>query len=158
MHENRFVGETDRRGLLMVPRLNAWQRNKLSIDPLDLPADVRVGQVDLIAVPRDRSGVSVQFEVRPVRAAVAVLHDEDGQPLPMGSRVRVEATNREVVVGFDGEVYMEELEPVNYITVDSGRGTCVARFEYQVESGTVIPRIGPITCDHAPVRTRGMNP
>lgn len=158
MHENRFVGETDRRGLLMVPRLNAWQRNKLSIDPLDLPADVRVGQVDLIAVPRDRSGVSVQFEVRPVRAAVAVLHDEDGQPLPMGSRVRVEATNREAVVGFDGEVYMEDLESVNYITVDSGRGTCVARFEYQVESGAVIPRIGPITCDHAPVRTRGMNP
>ena len=143
--ENRPVGETDRRGLLLVPRLNAWQRNRLSIDPLDLPADVRVGQVDLVAVPRDRSGTRVEFEVRPIRAAVVVLHDADGVPLPVGSRVRVEGRPAEAVTGFDGEVYLEQLEDDNVLQVITSGGACSVRVAYPPTDGG-IPRIGPLLC------------
>lgn len=145
MHENRPVGETDHRGLLMVPRLNAWQRNKLSIDPLDLPPDVRVGQVDLIAVPRDRSGTSVQFEVRPVRAAVVVLHDERGQPLPLGSRVVVDPSGEDAMVGHDGETYIEGLAPVSRLRVLTPAGACHVAFDFPA-ADTAIPRIGPLRC------------
>src|SRR5690606_15139936 len=37
--ENRIIGETDANGLMLVSRLNAWQANRISIDPLDLPAN-----------------------------------------------------------------------------------------------------------------------
>jgi outer membrane usher protein FimD/PapC len=74
--ENRVVGRTDARGLLLVTPLNAWQRNKLSIDPMDLPADLRVTEVDRIATPGDRAGVRVGFAIAPVRAAVLVLREQ----------------------------------------------------------------------------------
>ena len=145
LHENRPVGETDSRGLLLVPRLNAWQRNKLSIDPLDLPADVRVGQVDIIAVPRDRSGASVQFEVRPVRAAVVVLHDAQGEPLPLGSRVEVPGLPEGAIVGHDGETYVEGLGAETRLRVTAPGGTCTVEFNFPA-AATAIPRIGPLRC------------
>src|SRR5690606_34585564 len=45
--ENRVVGHTDDHGLLLVSRLNAWQANRLSIDPLDLPYDTRLGDTTI---------------------------------------------------------------------------------------------------------------
>lgn len=146
LHENRPVGETDRRGLLLVPRLNAWQRNKLSIDPLDLPADVRVGQVDLEVTPRDRSGASVAFKVVPVRAAVVVLHDQQGQPLPLGSRVRMEGSAGEAIVGHDGETYLEGLDEVSWLRVTGPEGLqCAVELTLSATDAR-IPRIGPLRC------------
>ncbi|TDK26080.1 fimbrial biogenesis outer membrane usher protein [Luteimonas aestuarii] len=143
--ENRVVGHTDARGMLLVTPLNAWQRNKLSIDPMDLPADVRVAEVDQLATPRDRAGARVRFQVTPVRAAVLVLHDEHGQPLPVGSRVRT-ADGREAVVGYEGEAYLEGLQAHNHIHVrHTGRG-CVIAFDYPETAAAALPRIGPLRC------------
>ena len=152
LHENRPVGESDHRGLLLVPRLNAWQRNRISIDPLDLPPDVRVGQVDLFAVPRDRSGANVRFEVQPVRAAVIVLHDEHEEPLPLGSRVMLDGSGEEAIVGHGGEAYLEQLEDRNRVRVRRADGAgCVAGFDYP-GGDAGIPRIGPLQCPEDPSR------
>src|SRR5690606_38114246 len=43
---NNVVGRTDANGMLMVGRLTPWQDNRLSIDPLSLPADVWIGSVE----------------------------------------------------------------------------------------------------------------
>ncbi|MEN1943470.1 fimbria/pilus outer membrane usher protein [Luteimonas sp. MJ293] len=144
-HENRLVGHTDSRGLLLVPRLNAWQRNKLSIDPLDLPADVRVGQVDLVSVPRDRSGTVAEFEVQPARAAVVVLLDADGTALPVGSRVSIDRSSLGSIVGFGGETYIENLDARVRLHITTPTGGCYVTFDYPRDvSG--IPRIGPLRC------------
>lgn len=145
MLENRVVGQTDRRGKLLVSRLNAWQRNKLSIDPMDLPADVRTVEVERIATPSDRSGVHVRFEVAPVRAAVVVLHNAAGRPLPLGSRVRVGDRHEEAITGYDGETYLEALGGHNRLRVSTPQGACSVEFDYP-ESSTAIPRIGPLHC------------
>jgi len=143
--ENRVIGHTGERGTLLVTPLNAWQRNKLSIDPMDLPANTRVAQVDQFAVPSDRAGTHVHFAVTPVRAALLMLRDAGGQPLPLGSRVELEGAADEGIIGYDGETYLEGLEPNNRLRVRTPDGPCLVEFTYPAVTAT-IPRIGPLTC------------
>jgi outer membrane usher protein len=49
-------------------------------------------------------------------------------------------------VGYDGEVYVEELSPRNQLTVELPKGKrCRAVFEYRAIAGE-IPEIGPVRC------------
>jgi outer membrane usher protein len=149
--ENRLIGHTDADGMLLVTPLNAWERNKLSIDPMDLPANMRIADVDLLATPRDRAGARVRFAITPVHAAVVVLHDTSGQPLPLGSSVRIEGVqDSEAIVGYDGETYLDALKPgANRLRIRTTGGTCVARFDYLAGEGAV-PRVGPLICKTEP--------
>ena len=144
--ENRLIGTTGDNGLLLVTPLNAWQRNRLAIDPMDLPADMRLGQVEMFAVPSDRAGTEVRFDVQPVRAAVVVLHDADGTSLDAGgSAVLVGNASPATFVGYDGEIYLDTLDDHNTLQVTTATGTCEVEFDYP-ETTAPIPRIGPLTC------------
>jgi len=148
--ENRPIGHTDANGMLLVTPLNAWQRNKLSIDPMDLPANLRIDNVALLATPRDRSGTRVRFGITPVRAAIVVLHDGAGQPLLLGSSVQLEsAGNAGALVGYDGEVYLDTLSDHNRLRAGTPDGNCHATFDYPA-ANDAIPRIGPLTCVKEP--------
>ena len=150
--ENRVIGRTDAHGMLLVTPLNAWQRNKLSIDPMELPADLRIADVELLATPRDRSGTRVRFAITPVRAAIVVLHDADGRPLPLGSRVDIEDKQAtEAIVGYDGETYLDALDLHNRLRVRTPTGVCHVEFNYPA-GGDAVPRIGPLTCSTGDAR------
>lgn len=146
--ENRPIGRTDADGMLLVTPLNAWQRNRLGIDAMALPAQMRVDRVEAQATPRDRSGTLVRFGLTPIRAAVVVLHDAAGRPLAPGSRVRSDH-GEDAWVGYDGETYLEALQDRNRLraTAPDGR-VCEARFEHarSERAGDGIARIGPVTC------------
>lgn len=141
--ENRLIGRTDRDGMLLVTPLNAWQRNRIGIDPMELPADLRLDRVEVQATPRDRSGTLVRFGIEQVRAAVLVLHDMRGQALPVGSRVHLDS-GATAVVGYDGETYLDTLQELNTVRVDTADGSCSVRFAYPAGGG--VPRIGPLIC------------
>jgi outer membrane usher protein len=145
--ENNPIGRTDDHGLLLVTPLNAYQNNKLSIDPMQLPADVRVGPIDLQASPTDRAGTLVRFDLEPIRSASVLLHDAAGKPLPLGSQVRVRGQQGEpALVGFDGAVYLDSLDTHNVLEASLPEGgTCSTRFDYR-KQGDGIPQIGPLTC------------
>ncbi|HWT17544.1 MAG TPA: FimD/PapC C-terminal domain-containing protein, partial [Variovorax sp.] len=50
------------------------------------------------------------------------------------------------LVGFDGAVYLESLEPRNTLDVQTpGGGRCRASFDYR-KDGAGIPQIGPLRC------------
>ena len=146
--ENNLVGHTDAHGLLLVTPLNAYQNNKLSIDPMQLPADVRIGQVDAQATPPDRAGTLVRFGITPIRAAAVVLHDAAGKPLPLGSQVHLRGQAGEpALVGFDGAVYLDTLDLHNVLEVRLPEGgACSSAFDYRKQEGDGIPQIGPLTC------------
>ncbi|MDG2526775.1 fimbria/pilus outer membrane usher protein [Stenotrophomonas sp. HITSZ_GD] len=145
--ENRLVGVTDEHGVLLVTPLRSWQRNRLSIDTLGLPANVRVARVEDEVTPRQQAGVRVDFRVEPVRAALLTLHDAQGQPLPLGSRVRqVGAEDRGVIVGYDGQAYLDTLQPHNVLRVDGPQGRCRVAFDYPTDTVSEMPRIGPLRC------------
>lgn len=144
--ENNLVGTTDRSGHLLVTPLNAYQNNKLSIDPMDLPAGVRITRVNTITTPTDRAGTLVRFGITPTRAASIILVDAAGKPLPVGSTVRVRGHHdAPALLGFDGVVYLDTLDVRNVLDVDTPADTCHVTFDYH-KQGDGIPQIGPLTC------------
>jgi outer membrane usher protein len=144
--ENNLIGSTNSRGLLLVTPLNAYQNNKVSIDPMDLPPDMRLGKVDLDATPTDRAGTLVRFDITRIRAASIILHDAAGKPLPLGSQVRVRGQHGEpALVGFDGVVYLDTLQAHDVLDVTTPEGSCHVAFDYH-NQGDGIPQIGPLTC------------
>ena len=144
--ENNLIGVTDSHGLLLVSPLNSYQNNQLSIDPMNLPADVRIDRVYTVATPTDRAGSIIRFDITSVRAALVTLHDEGGQPLPLGSRVTLSGhADTGAFVGFDGEVYLDTLSAHNTLIVHAPAGICRVSFDYPKGSKN-IPAIGPLLC------------
>ena len=144
-YENRPLGATGARGKLLVPSLLSYQNNRLSLDATSLPADIEVGQTSVLARPADRSGVMVDFRVRRVAAALLTLHDRTGQPLPLGSVVKVDGAEAQPV-GYDGQAYVTGLKPTNHVTVVLKDGTtCRVVFDYGRVKGDM-PLIGPLVC------------
>ena len=146
--QNSPIGTTNSRGLLLVSPLNAYQSNKISMDPMDLPADLRIDEVNIEATPTDRAGTLVTFAITPVRSASVIIIDSSNQPLQLGSQVRL-LTNRAVpstIIGFDGEVYLDTLNEHNVLEVITPTGDiCNVSFDYQ-KQGNEIPLIGPLIC------------
>lgn len=142
--ENRKYGTTDSSGLMIVTPLSAYQRNRISIDPSALPANVMIDKVETTVATESRAGTRVLFKVAPVRAATVVLQDMHGQPLPLGTRVVLNGDN-DAFVGYDGIVYLEKLQPGNHLDVELPGSVCRITFSYQ-DGQETIPRIGPLTC------------
>jgi outer membrane usher protein len=144
--ENRPIGFTNSGGDLLVTPLNAYQRNKLSIDPMHLPANVDIERVDAQVVPSDRAGTLVKFGIEPVRAASVILHDANGKPIEVGGSVGLKGSDApEMVVGYDGIVYLEGLQEHNVLEVQTSHGNCTAQFDYHPK-GQTVPVIGPLVC------------
>ncbi|MGU3305493.1 fimbria/pilus outer membrane usher protein [Pseudomonas sp. M5A4_2d] len=145
-YENQVVGETDRNGHLLVPWTSAYYRAKYEIDPLNLPANVQVPNVEQRVAVRRGSGYLLEFPVRRVLAASITLVDAQHQDLPLGSQVRHEQSGALAVVGWDGLVYLENLVAHNTLQVTVGDGqTCQATFELDTTQEQV-PLIGPLVC------------
>lgn len=146
--QNNVIGTTNRRGLLLISPLNAYQDNKIGIDPMDLPADLRIDQVSMSATPTDRAGTLVAFGITQARSASVILVDSDNKPIEIGSQVRL-ITKKDApsaIVGFDGEVYLDTLDEHNALEVTTPSGDiCKASFDYQ-KQGDGIPLLGPFTC------------
>jgi outer membrane usher protein len=145
MYENRLVGRTNSHGKLLIPSLQSFQDNRLSVDSTLLPPDIEVGRTAITVRPADRSGVSVDFGIQKVNAALITLHDGTGRSIPLGSIAKVEGADDQPV-GHDGAAYVTGLKPSNRVEVALPDGTsCAVQFDYQPVSGD-IPLIGPLRC------------
>ncbi len=147
--ENRHIGDTNQRGHYLLTGLGAYRRNRVSIDPLQLPADVQMDNHQALVVPAERAGVRVDFGLRRVRAALLTLIDSTGQPLPLGSRILRDG-NRLGVVGHDGQAYVEALRVQNRLVVQLADGSgCIVEFGLP-ETADAFPTMGPLVCRELP--------
>jgi outer membrane usher protein len=146
-YENREVGKTRGDGRLLVTSLRSLQRNKISIDAETMPVDAIVESDKTYVVPGVRAGVVVNFNTRRLtRAALVILHDAEGKPLPPGSEVTLDGAEETFTVGYDGETFLDGLRETNHITVQTENGACEATFAFHPRKGEVQPVIGPVTC------------
>ena len=146
--QNNVIGTTNKRGLLLISPLNAYQENKIGIDPMDLPADLHIDKVALEATPTDRAGTLVKFDITEARSASIILKDSNNEFIPLGSQVRLTSKKDipSAIVGFDGEVYLDTLDEHNILEVITPSGdVCNVSFDYQ-KKGDGIPLIGPFIC------------
>ena len=144
--ENSPVGRTGADGLLLVPRLNAYQRNMLAIDPADLPVTTRVDQVAQPAVPTDRSGVMVRFPIATFGALTMTLVDGTGQLLPEGSAAHIAGRGGDpLIVGFDGQLYVENPPPNGALSIDLPAGACRASLPATPPTNRIVS-LGTVRC------------
>lgn len=137
LQENRKYGKTNRSGRILVTGLNSYQKNQIAIDPASLPVDASIPATKEIVVPAGQSGVKVDFGVKTdVKAALVNLVDASGTPLEVGLTGRLEGSDQEVVIGYDGQAYVEGLGGSNLLLIDMGDGReCRAQFKYQAKKG-----------------------
>ncbi|GGD27611.1 fimbrial biogenesis outer membrane usher protein [Aureimonas glaciei] len=138
--ENRAVGRTNARGKLLLPRLRAFEKNQISIDPGDLPLDTALNATRQVVVPVDRSGVVVAFAAAAKGGAALVsFTDAAGEALPLGAIGRLGADGEAFVIGYDGQAYVDGLSAANEVLVDLPEGgQCLARFSYQSDGGAQV--------------------
>ncbi|HET7843484.1 MAG TPA: fimbria/pilus outer membrane usher protein, partial [Xanthomonadales bacterium] len=143
--QNQEIGRTDASGVLVVPRLLAYQRNALRIEQADLPFDAEFDALVQEAVPYARNGVVVDFAVHPARGALVTFVQENGDAVPPGARVRVEGSERTFAVAREGVAYLAGLAARNRVAVRWRDRTCNAEFELPA-TGDPQPRLGPFVC------------
>lgn len=145
-YENRFAGTTDASGKLLLPQLRAYEKNKIAIDVTGLPLNAEVPESETIVVPREMSGVVVDFGVnRDSQAALVILTDETGAYLPEGSNVILDGTEEPFIMGYDGQVYLTGIGSDNALTVKRDGKECRASFAYEAQSETQTS-VGPLKC------------
>jgi outer membrane usher protein len=145
-HENRYVGLSNRNGQLLVPNIVPYTKNKFDIDLDDLPLTAQMPESEHFVVPRSKSGVIVDFNVKGSdKAAIVIIKDSDGKFIENSAEVILDGAAEPFLMGYDGEVYLTGLEENNKLNVKRASGDCVASFEYKGD-GSEQGVVGPITC------------
>ena len=131
--ENRSVGVTDAQGQLFVPQLSPYQRNRIEIDTMDLPADIRADAVVQDVVPQRNGGAAVHFSLRKVIPLELKAYDETGELLSAGLPVVVErrraagqnpSETYSTFVGHDGRIYLENPQELVNLHITGGKTPC----------------------------------
>jgi outer membrane usher protein len=144
-YENRPIGKTDSLGMILLPSLRSYQKNLITVDPTNLPADAEIQSTRDVTAPADRAGVLVQFKVQTdSTAALVVLLRTDGRAVPAGSAGRLDG-GEDFVVGYDGQAFIKGLQAANSVTVQIDDASCHASFSFAAKPGEQV-RIGPVTC------------
>lgn len=143
---SREVARTGLFGAALVPDLQAYRNNRVSIDAQDLPADATVAATAMTVVPAARSGVTVVFGEGQGKGALVILRGADGAVLPAGTPVKLRGSDEEYFVGYDGELWLEGLSRQNHLTATLDQGTCSATFAFK-RAADGMTRIDGVVCE-----------
>lgn len=141
---NQLVGDTDGDGKLLVPDLNSYLENRVAIDPAQLPANVSIDSIEQMVVPRRKGGVHLQFPVRLLQSAIIEVYTVEQQPLPLGSILYAAEGGEEYVVGWNGDVYIEDLSAPLELYWEEG--SCMLSVNPPTDTSESLPRLGVVIC------------
>ncbi len=145
-YENRFVGKTGKNGKLLISQLHAYQPNKISIDPENLPLNTSVSETEKHVAPRSKSGVLVDFGVKKDgNGLIAILQDSKGVFLAPGTKINVSGKDEPFVMGYDGEVFLTDIGEHVTLTAEGVNSTCAVSFDFKADKETQAS-IGPLKC------------
>lgn len=137
-YENKYVGNTNQQGYLLVPYVTAWYKTKLAIDPINLPADVISSSVEQRVSIREGSGYVVKFDLKHVIAASFKLVDSRGKAIPRGSLIQLVGGSQSWV-GWDGQVWLENIAKTNHVKVTraDNNQTCQLQLNISKDNGII---------------------
>ncbi len=108
---NRLVGRTDARGLLVLPAVPGNLPHAIAIDANALPIETAVPRPERLLTLRAGQGSLIDFEVARSASVTVRLLDERGEPLPPGHRVQLQHLAEPTYLGRRGLLYIERAEP-----------------------------------------------
>lgn len=145
---HQVVAYTNQDGRAFIPGLLPWQVNQLAIDPVDLPLDAEVEDFSKNVTPYPRSGALVTFDVRRSRQALLTLIQSDGEPVPVGTRVRLLPDGPEFTAGRRGKVWLTNLDQASQLLEVHWNGNAGCRLTVELpDIGEQSPAsLGPLVC------------
>ncbi|WWO97900.1 MAG: fimbria/pilus outer membrane usher protein [Candidatus Dasytiphilus stammeri] len=146
-YENQFIGITNKYGYLLVPSVTSWYQSQIEIDPINLPMNVKIPKIIHKFSIRELSGDLVNFDIHKLNATSFSVIDKYGKYLPIGSKVTLEGSSRLTWLGWDGELWLEDLKPhniLNIIRADTGTTCKLSLTITQDHDGISI--LGPQIC------------
>jgi outer membrane usher protein len=147
---NQEVGRTDWRGYLMVPRLQSYYGNRVSVSDGDVPLDYEIGQTEQVIATPLRGGAMVRFDVRHMQSVTGALRVEAGgrATVPAFGEVVAIAGARRIAspVGAKGEFWLTDLPAGRHpAQVEFREGTCSFDLVVPEEAGRVV-NLGMVSC------------
>ncbi|AYM60424.1 fimbria/pilus outer membrane usher protein [Agrobacterium fabrum] len=125
--ENRPIGQTNRRGKILLPNLRSYDINNITLDPSNLPVDARIDHTKQTVRPTERAGAVVNFKVETEgQVALVTLKTESGDFIETGSTGTIDG-KREFIVGYDGQAYLDNIGATHRLHITQPtRGKCEA--------------------------------
>lgn len=125
-YDNQLIGRTNRNGHILIPSIAAYYNGRVRIDTLDLPVNVEsLINEKQVVLPKDK-GAIISFPIKKMRLANIKLVDQANHALPVGTSVQIIDLNQQTVVGYDGRVYLTNLDKHNRILIQLKNGqTCI---------------------------------
>lgn len=142
---NNLIGRTNSGGNLIVPQLQPYQHNVISINQRDLPLDAEVPTLDMPLVPSYLSGSVLKFNIQVVRSATFTLDQENGKPVPSGATLQIRGQKKRYPVGFNGLSYLSELSVHNVVDAVWPGGQCSFSLA-DPKTTNVLPDLGRHVC------------
>ena len=134
-HEHREVGKSDEGGRLLVTRVTPLVPMQFDVAPDKLPT-AAVARSTFRRMQASRGGVVlVDMDIEAYRSVLLRVIDEQGQPLPVGSKIVSMPSGREYMVAFDGLVDFNGLSDDKWIAPGPGMAddcrTALPRFDLE---------------------------
>lgn len=148
--ENRLIGQTNRKGYLLLDHLNPYQHNSVAIDALDLPIDLKIETTQQDAVPRQASGVFIHFPIYKVKSVQMQVVDQQGQNLAVGSLVwdslsaMQQQQSPKTIVAHDGIVYLDDVQ-TNHLYIGQHNTQCQVNLP-DISKLEGFKDLGPVIC------------
>lgn len=145
-YEHQPYGNTGKSGYLLIPSVPAYYPAQFRINTLNLPPDIYADSTERrLSVKRGR-GYLLHFPIKVRHAASVILTDQYGKAIPLASVV-ARAGKADTYVGWDGLVYLEELEPNNVLSVRTPEGQhCQVSLQLPANPNQQLKTYGPLTC------------
>ena len=145
MADNQPVAKTDAKGEALIPRLRAYDKNEITINPSELPLDAKILGVRVEAVPYYRSGIEVKFPIERSNGATFTIELEDGTYMPVGAEVQIDSTQSQYAVGENGKVYVANLLAITKMHSTWHDQSCEFEVKYSPSSDP-LPDLGIVIC------------
>ncbi len=123
---NQLAGVTDSDGKLLLPALNAFQDNQITLDHRDFPLDYSFGTLNKSLYPPYRSGQFWQVDVyrsQTYNGSLRARIEGQMRAVPPGSgKLFIKGEVLTFLIGNNGEFFLERMVPGEYsgeIVVDS---------------------------------------
>lgn len=145
-YENQRIGITNDKGYLLIPNVTSYYQAKFQIDPMSLPADVSMPEVERRLAISERSGYLIDFPMQQITAATLHITDASGADLPKGSPVYTTDVKPVSYVGWEGITYIEQVNSQNRLKITRADNGANCYVQFTLKANTGIQDIGTVTC------------
>ncbi len=108
---NQYIGKTNQNGVLATANIISNVHNDASIDYEGLPFDVRIDNNIKPFTPKRLRATMVTFDgTRSYNMKMKVINAANNSPMAPGSFLTLEGSEKEFIIGFDGDASIDLTE------------------------------------------------